>query len=57
VDTVTKIAIQRNTIKATLLNRSYKLILIQARNPTKKLNTFQGLTITDIDSTVMTNEE
>jgi hypothetical protein len=53
---VTLEAIDKKTINAMLLNRSYKLMVMQARRPTKKVNTFQGLTNADIDSMVMTNE-
>ena len=57
VATVTLMAMHRNTMNAMVLKRSYKLMLKQARKPTKKLNTFHGLTIADMDSTVMTNDE
>ncbi len=56
METVTLIAIHRKTMKAILLKRSYKLMLKQAKKPTKKLKTFHGLTITDIDRTVITND-
>lgn len=49
-------AMDKNTINAVLLNRSYKLILKHARKPTKNEKTFHGRTIIDIDKTVITNE-
>lgn len=54
---MTLIETVRNKMNAMLLKRSYKLMVRQARRPTKKVKTFQGRTNADIESTVMTNEE
>ena len=43
-------------MNAVLLNRSYKLILRQAKKPTKNEKTFHGRTITDMERIVITNE-
>lgn len=54
---MTLIETVKKTMKATLLKRSYRLIVRHAKRPTKNVKTFHGRTNADIESTVMTNDE
>jgi hypothetical protein len=43
-------------INVTLLNRSYRLMLKHANNPTKNVNTFHLRTNADMDNIVIVND-